>query len=378
MSQMVLGVLGGGQLGRMLALAAARLGVRTRLFDPDPQACGGQVAELVTGSFDDTEALARFCDGLTAATIEFENVPIAAMQFVSRSVPMNPNPGAVVACQDRAMERDVLCAAGFEVPESRLIASRAELEGACAELGLPSVLKARRLGYDGKGQFWIRHARDIEGAWEALGAVPVILDRGVSFNREISLLAVRDGSGRAVHYPPTENVHQNGILLTSCVPAIGINSRELDRAQSALCAMLDRSNYIGVLAVELFEVNGKLIANEMAPRVHNSGHWTMNSLGACQFENHVRAVLGLPVGEPLPLTGSMSAACMVNLIGSVPPLEQLLGAQGWHTHLYGKSPRAGRKLGHVNWCGPREQMESARGELLKLVKSHRGLDGCHV
>ncbi len=367
MSQMVLGVLGGGQLGRMLALAAARLGVRTRLFDPDPEVCGGQVAELVAGAYEDTRALARFCDGLTAATIEFENVPIAAMEYVSGSVRTHPSTRVVGAAQDRVAERELLLSAGFAVPQSRAIESLDDLRRGCEDVGLPSVLKTRRMGYDGKGQHWIRDARDIERAWNAMAGVPVMIDRGVSFAREISLLAVRGRDGQVLHYPPTENVHQGGILVTSCAPAAGVDPKEIACAQAAVGALLERLEYVGVLAVEFFDLDGKLLANEMAPRVHNSGHWTMNCSGTCQFENHVRAVLGLPLGETGAGPSVQSAACMVNLIGAVPPMTELLRAQGWHVHLYGKSPRAGRKLGHANWCGPRDELARTRETMLELV-----------
>ncbi|GAB4384424.1 MAG: 5-(carboxyamino)imidazole ribonucleotide synthase [Phycisphaerales bacterium] len=359
---MRLGVLGAGQLGRMLAQAASRLGVRCRLYDPASDACAGDVAEVVCGSFEDEAALARFCDSVDVVTIEFENVPVEAAECVGRYAPIRPGVAALQAAQDRLHERRLLAEAGFATPESEAIDSLESLEQAVARRQCPLILKTRRFGYDGKGQAWIHALRDVESAWARLAGRSLMLDQGVNFDREISLLAVRGLDGQVMHYPPAENVHRDGILWTSCAPA-RMDAAVLDAARRRMEAMLDRLAYVGVVAVEFFEVGGTLLANEMAPRVHNSGHWTMDGAQTSQFENHVRAVLGLPLGS----TEARGSAGMVNLIGNAPPLEQLLRDGRAHVHLYGKAPRPGRKIGHVNFCEPDERSRDERMSALHAV-----------
>lgn len=369
MNKPVLGILGGGQLGRMLALAAARLGVRCRLYDPAPDACAGDVSELVCGSFDDEAALGRFCNGLEVVTIEFENVPVRAAEIASRFVPVRPGVETIAIAQDRLHERRVLSQAGFDTPMSEAIDSADDLRRAVERRDMPLLLKTRRLGYDGKGQAWLRAPADVEAAWRRLGGHPLLLDQVVRFEREISLLAVRGTGGMIAHYPPVENVHREGILWTSRAPA-ALEPAMLASARSRMEGMLDRLDYVGVIAVEFFDVGGRLLANEMAPRVHNSGHWTMDGARTSQFENHVRAVLGLPIGS----TEALGAAGMMNLVGSAPPLERLLDDETLHVHLYGKEPRAGRKIGHVNICEPDERSREARmsvlGAMVEGPKAH--------
>lgn len=362
MSETLLGILGGGQLGRMLAQAASRLGVRCRLYDPSPDACAGDVGELVCGSFEDETALARFCDGVDVVTIEFENVPVRAAELAGKYAPVRPGVETLAIAQDRLHERQVLGEAGFATPESEAIDSLEALRRAAARRAFPMVLKTRRLGYDGKGQAWLRSASDVELAWEKLAGRALLLDQGVSFEREVSLLAVRGVDGRVAHYPPVENVHREGILWTSRAPC-AVDGATLDVARRQMEGMLGRLNYVGMIAVEFFDVEGVLLANEMAPRVHNSGHWTMDGARTSQFENHVRAVLGLPLGS----TEAIGSAGMVNLIGWAPPLEQLLRDGSAHVHLYGKAARAGRKIGHVNFCEADEQSREARMSALHAI-----------
>lgn len=369
MNRPVLGILGGGQLGRMLALAAARLGVRCRLYDPSPDACAGDVADLVCGSFEDETALARFCDGLDVVTIEFENVPVCAAEIAGRFAPVRPRVETIAIAQDRLHERRVLSQAGFETPESEAIDCVEDLRRAVERRAMPLLLKTRRLGYDGKGQAWLRSPADVEPAWKRLRGHALLLDQGVRFEREISLLAVRGAGGAIAHYPPVENIHREGILWMSRAPA-ALDAATLASARSQMEGMLDRLDYVGVIALEFFDVGGQLLANEMAPRVHNSGHWTMDGSRTSQFENHVRAVLGFPLGS----TEVLGVAGMINLVGTAPPLDRLLESDAVHVHLYGKEPRAGRKIGHVNVCEPDERTREARmsalGAILEGPKSH--------
>lgn len=365
MSGPVLGVLGGGQLGRMLAQAAAGLGVRTRVWDPSPDACAGQVTELVVGEFADRRALAWFCDGLTTATVEFENVPIETAQRVAERVSLYPGVLGIAPAQDRLDERALLARVGFETPSYAGVDGESDLGRALAELPPPVILKSRRLGYDGKGQAWIRNAAGAGAAWAAIGGRPAILDEAVSFSREISLLAVRGRDGAVGHYAPVENVHLGGMLHTSRAPA-EMDPGVLARLRASLERLLEATGYVGVLAVELFEVGGVYLANEYAPRVHNTGHWTIEGAATSQFENHVRAVLGMPLG-PTEMTGF---AGMVNLIGSTGAADGLAGGGGVHVHLYGKESRAGRKVGHVTFVEPTAAARDAR--LLELARQVAG------
>jgi 5-(carboxyamino)imidazole ribonucleotide synthase len=314
----LVGCIGGGQLGRMLALAGVRLGVRFRFLDPAPDACAGQVGKLVVGPYDDPELLDRLVDGADAVTYEFENVPVEAARHV-RAI---PDARALELGQDRLVEKELFRSLGIATARF----------GSLDETGVPALVKSRRLGYDGKGQ------RVVERV-EPLGADEVA-EEIVPLERELSIVAVRAPGGDTRFYPLAENEHRSGILAVSRAPARGAPQGE---AEAIATRLLDELSYVGVLAVELFEVEGRLLANELAPRVHNTGHWTIEGAATSQFENHVRAVLGLPLGS----TEALGEAVMVNLVGAVPPLERLLALPGAHVHLYGKRSRPGRKLGHV-------------------------------
>ena len=314
----LVGCIGGGQLGRMLALAGAPLGVRMRFLDPAPDACAGQVGELVVGAYDDPAALARVARGVDALTYEFENVPVEA----ARSVGAIPDAHALELGQDRLVEKELFRRLG--IPTAPF--------GSLADTGLPALVKSRRLGYDGKGQ------RLVE-ADEALGE-DELAEGVVPFDRELSIVAVRGRDGDTRFYPLAENEHRGGILAVSRAPAPDASQSE---AETIATKLLDDLGYVGVLAVELFEVGGRLLANEFAPRVHNTGHWTIDGAETSQFENHVRAVLGLQLGS----TAAHGVSVMANLVGGVPALERLLAVPRAHLHLYGKEPRPGRKLGHV-------------------------------
>jgi 5-(carboxyamino)imidazole ribonucleotide synthase len=343
------GILGGGQLARMLALSGAPLGLRFLVMDTAADACAGQFAPMVVGDYRDERALAEFASKIDVATFDFENVPAESAQWLSARVPVFPNPRALGTVQDRLAEKTLFCELGIPVPEFAAVGSRADLDAAIARIGAPCILKTRRLGYDGKGQFRIRPGREgasADDAWTALGAqantVGLILEAFVPFERELSVIAVRGRNGELRTWPLTENWHVDGILSASLAPAnaaVALQAQAHDHAKR-LAEALD---YVGVFALELFLRDGVLLANEIAPRVHNSGHWTIEGSETSQFENHLRAVIGLPLGD----TRMVGTACMLNWIGELPAPGPVLTAAGGHWHDYGKSPRPGRKVGHA-------------------------------
>ena len=317
----------------MLALAGIPLGLRFRFLDPSRDACAGEVGELLIGAYDDEALLDRLASEAAVVTYEFENVPVVA----ARRVGAVPGLRALEEGQDRLREKELFRRLG--IPTARF--------GDLAETGLPAIVKSRRLGYDGKGQRVVRVAEPLSEDELAEEVVP--------FTRELSLIAVRAQDGAVAFYPLVENVHRDGTLRLSRVPAVGA---EEEVAQEYAHLLLKELDYVGVLALELFEVDGKLLANEFAPRVHNSGHWTIGGAVTSQFENHLRAILGLPLGS----TDAIGPCAMVNLVGAIPPVEQLLGLPGAHVHLYGKESRPGRKVGHVTFVGASEETiaEAAR------------------
>jgi 5-(carboxyamino)imidazole ribonucleotide synthase len=337
------GVLGGGQLGWMLALAGDPLGIRCRFLDPSPEAPAGRVGELVVGGYEDRVALDRLADGRALVTYEFENVPVTSARHLADRARVWPPPRALEVSQDRVVEKQFLESAGVPVAPWRPVGSRAELTRAVADLGCPAVLKTRRLGYDGKGQQVIEGPADVERAWARLGNAPLILEGFVRFDRELSILAVRGQDGATVCYPLVENLHAHGILRRSLAPAPGVSATLQAVGEGHARRVLETLGYVGVLAIELFQVGDRLLANEMAPRVHNSGHWTIEGAETSQFENHLRAITGLPLGG----TAARGASAMLNLIGALPDPAAILTIPGAHLHLYGKAPRPGRKLGHV-------------------------------
>jgi 5-(carboxyamino)imidazole ribonucleotide synthase len=340
---MKIGVLGAGQLGRMLALAGYPLGLSFRFFDPVETSCVEELAPRVRGEYEDPDGLERFANGLDAITYEFENVSVGAARHLERFAPVFPPPAALEASQDRLTEKSLFRELGIDTPPFADVNSQGGLADAVARIGLPAVLKTRRMGYDGKGQLVLRTEADVEAAWEALGGRPLILEGFVPFDREVSILAARGRDGATAFYPLIENHHAGGILRLSLAPAPELDPALQARAEEYAKRLLDRLGYVGVLALELFQVGGELLANEMAPRVHNSGHWTIEGAETSQFENHVRAVAGLPLGS----TALRGYSAMVNLIGTTPSREDVLTIEGAHLHLYGKEPRAGRKLGHI-------------------------------
>lgn len=345
------GILGGGQLARMLAVAGAPLGLRFLVMDTVADACAGQFVPLLVGDYRDVEALAEFASRIDVATFDFENVPADSAQWLSARVPVFPNPGALAVAQDRLAEKTLFRELRIPVPDFADIASRRELDDAVTRIGAPCMLKTRRLGYDGKGQFRIREAgaggdAGLDAAWNALGAqaqtVGLIVEAFVAFERELSVVAVRGRDGEFRPWSLTENWHVDGVLSASLAPAVvGNTLRELafDHARR----LAERLDYVGVFALELFLHDGQWLANELAPRVHNSGHWTIEGAETSQFENHLRAVLGLPLGA----IDGLGHACMLNWVGAMPEPLPVLRETGGHWHDYGKEPRDGRKVGHA-------------------------------
>ena len=340
---MTIGILGGGQLGYMLALAGYPLGLHFRFLDPSPEAPVGRIAQRVTADFDDLAALEKFAAGLELVTYEFENVPVDAAKFLAERVAVYPPPAALEAARDRLNEKQLFQKLGIATTGFISVPKPEELDAAVKKLGLPSVLKTCRLGYDGKGQWILRAPEDVAKAKPELPAVPLILEHFVPFTRELSVLAVRSTNGETAIYPLVENHHRGGILRLSLAPAPRIEPGIQRTAERAAQRVLESLKYAGVLAIEFFEHQGELLANEMAPRVHNSGHWTIEGAITSQFENHLRAVLGMPLGS----TGPAGHCAMLNLIGELPDSSEVLAVPDAHLHLYGKSPRPGRKLGHV-------------------------------
>jgi 5-(carboxyamino)imidazole ribonucleotide synthase len=347
----------------MLALAGYPLGLRFRFLDPSPGAPAGQLAEHIVADYADAHSLRVFGRGLDVITYEFENVPVEAARELAQDTPVFPPPEALEVAQDRLSEKALFQRLGIPTPPFARIDACAELEAVLQETGLPAVLKTRRLGYDGKGQRVLHTIDDVEGAWEALGGQPLILEGLIAFEREVSILAVRGRDGATAFYPLIENHHRDGLLRLSISPAPDPITNYQSLAEDHASRIMNCLGYVGVLAVEFFQYQGQLLANEMAPRVHNSGHWTIEGSETGQFANHLRAILGWPLGP----TRGRGHAVMVNLVGSLPDAAAVLALPGAHLHLYGKTPRPGRKLGHVTLCADDEPDLQRRLEALRRI-----------
>jgi 5-(carboxyamino)imidazole ribonucleotide synthase len=341
----------------MLALAGHPLGISCTFLDPAAEVCAGPVGELLVAAYDDPDGLDRLAAASDVVTFEFESVPASSAQRLAGRVAVHPPPPALEVAQDRLSEKTLFAELGIETARFWSVGSQADIEAAAGEL--PAVLKTRRLGYDGKGQLVLREAAQAAGAFAALGGVPQILEELVPFDREVSIVAARSADGDIACYPLVENHHRDGILRVTHAPAPRLEPELQTLAERYARLVMERLDYVGVLAVELFQVGERLLANELAPRVHNSGHWSIEGAETSQFENHLRAVCGLPLGST-----ELRAPCtMVNLIGGVPALADLTAIEGAHVHLYGKAPRPGRKVGHVTvtegrtWRGVAELAE---------------------
>jgi 5-(carboxyamino)imidazole ribonucleotide synthase len=340
-----IGILGGGQLGRMLAVAASRLGFHAHVFDPDPTAPAGQIARLTAAAYDDIAALSAFASSVDVITYEFENIPTAALDALQALRPIHPNRRSLATSQDRMAEKDFLNGLGLQTAPYRAVNSAGDLTAALDAIGTPAILKTTRLGYDGKGQARIMSAADAPMAWDTMQGAPSVLEGFIDFSHEVSVIAARGQDGSVACYDPGENVHAAGILRTTTVPA-RLSATQRTDAVLIAARILNALDYVGVMGVELFVTPQALIVNEIAPRVHNSGHWTQNGCPVDQFEQHIRAVAGWPLGDG----GRHSDVVMENLIGDeIARLPALLRDRHCAVHMYGKAAaRAGRKMGHVN------------------------------
>ena len=338
-----IGVLGAGQLARMLALAGMPLGFKFLYVDPSHSSPASWLGEQIVAPFEDATALQKLADSSDLITYEFENIPVSVVRKLAQTRSVFPPPIALESSQDRLLEKQFFNQHGIETAPFYPVDDQPSLEQAIAVLKLPLILKTRRLGYDGKGQFLVKSLEDAITAFNQLGQKGIIAEGFVHFDRELSCIAVRGIDGATFFYPLVENFHHEGILRLSLAPA-QVHATDLNlQASAQVGRILQALDYVGILAVEFFEKEGRLIANEMAPRVHNSGHWTIEGAETSQFENHIRAVAGLPLGDPKP----RGFSAMINIIGSMPDASKVLKIPGAHLHDYSKEPRAGRKLGHL-------------------------------
>lgn len=337
---MKIGILGAGQLARMIALAGYPLGLEFIFLDPSIDACANKLGEHLHGDYNDPELLAQLAERADVVTYEFENVPAKVAEFLASHTQVHPAPKALAVAQDRLKEKSFFHDLDIPTPAYAAVDSLESLKQAMSRIGWPAILKSRTQGYDGKGQSVLRSPADLPAAWELLQGVPAIVEGFVPFQREVSIIAVRNTYGTIVYYPLSENLHSGGILRVS-------ESRDGDPmqalAESYVSRLMEALDYVGVLALELFEVDGRLIANEFAPRVHNSGHWTIEGAETSQFENHLRAIADLPLGATTPV----GKAAMVNFIGGLPASKDVLNIPNAHLHLYDKAPRKGRKVAHA-------------------------------
>ena len=325
----------------MLGFAGRSIDVSCKFLDPSPEPPARAAGEVLQYAYDDIEGLTKLAESSDVVTFEFENVPVAAVEAISDRVPVYPAANALRAAQDRLVEKRLFRELEIPTPQFHNVESHTALEDAASQLDYPFVLKTRRMGYDGKGQMIVPDSTQLDAAWDSLGSVPLIAEQWIGFDREVSILGTRRANGDIVTYPLSQNVHQQGILHTTIAPAAGTALTQL--GQELHTRLLENLNYVGTLALEMFVVGDMLLANEFAPRVHNSGHWTIEGTVTSQFENHLRAILDLPLGE----TTARGHAGMVNLLGELPAAPAELTATGCFVHEYGKSPRPGRKLGHV-------------------------------
>ncbi|MFI4914515.1 MAG: 5-(carboxyamino)imidazole ribonucleotide synthase [Steroidobacterales bacterium] len=365
---MTVGIVGAGQLGRMLALAGIPLGLDFLFLDRSADTPASQIAPALIGELDDPTALRQLAERAEVISFDWENVSVAALRAAARGTRARIAPPlpALAAAQDRALEKRLFTRLGIPTTRCAAVDSRAALARALARIGLPGVLKTRRMGYDGKGQVVIRDAAAVEAAWSQLGGVPLLYEEFVPFEQEVSAIGVRGRSGEIVYYPLNRNYHADGILRLTLAPW---HAAALERAaQRHLRRILQAFNYVGVLAVEFFVRRGRLLANEIAPRVHNSGHWTIEGAVTSQFENHLRAIVGLPLGA----TAARGHSAMINLIGSMPQRRELLSHVGLHLHDYVKTPRPGRKLGHCTLVESTARVRDRRARAL-LERLYPGL-----
>ena len=337
---MIVGIVGGGQLARMMALAGIPLGMRFIFLDPASDACAASLGEHLCGNYDDEALLAEMAERADVVTYEFENVPSSAIAYLAKKIDVFPSELALATARDRLNEKSLFAELSIPTVPFATVDSLEELQQAASGIGLPAILKTRTLGYDGKGQAVLRSLEDLQDAWNRIGNVPLLLEKMTTFRRELSIISVRGRNGEICHYPLSENIHRDGILHSArSLPA----DAQQGRAEEYAERLLEKLEYVGVMALELFDTGDALLANEMAPRVHNSGHWSIEGAATSQFENHLRAVAGLPLGS----TEAKGYARMYNFIGEVPEISRILSVHGAHLHDYQKKPFPGRKVGHA-------------------------------
>lgn len=355
---MIVGILGAGQLARMIALAGYPLGLKFIFLDPSKDSCANSLGEHLHGAYDDPKLLQQLAQRADVVTYEFENVPADVAAFLASHTQVHPSPKALAVAQDRLTEKTFFNTIDIPTPLYAPVDSLEELEYVMPTIGWPAILKSRTQGYDGKGQSVLKSAADLAGAWQLLDGMPAIVEAFVPFDREISIIAARNAAGAVVFYPLSENLHRGGILRVA-------QSREGDpmqqQAETYALRLLEALDYVGVLALELFEVKGHLMANEFAPRVHNSGHWTIEGAETSQFENHLRAILNLPLGS----AAAVGKSAMVNFIGGLPDSAEIVSIAQAHLHLYDKAPRKGRKVAHAT--ARTETVEQLTGIVGQLV-----------
>jgi 5-(carboxyamino)imidazole ribonucleotide synthase len=361
---MRVGILGGGQLGRMLAWAGIPMNIECVLFDPAPDACGQSLGKFINAPFTDEACLQAFADQLDVITVEFEHIPVTSLAWLSQRVPLYPPPLAVATAQDRLLEKQLFDRLEIPTAQYQAIDDQHTFMSYCAEKAAANahslIAKSRCAGYDGKGQVRIKADTNLTEAWAALAGKPLIVEETVDFLREVSLIAVRGKQGDTVFYPLCENTHANGILHCT---KVRLNDPCQQQAQDYAKRVMDALDYVGVLTFEFFDCEAQLLANEIAPRVHNSGHWSIEGADSSQFENHVRAICGMPLGS----TETRGPSAMINLIGEMPARDAVLAVEGAHWHDYGKAPRAGRKLGHITLRANNQQQFDER--LAKLAST---------
>jgi 5-(carboxyamino)imidazole ribonucleotide synthase len=361
-----IGILGAGQLARMMALAGLPFGYRFCIYDTSGSPSAG-IGTIFSDPDNTQTELDDFLSRVDVVTYEFEHLPLDLAQRITASKPLHPNVPSLATCQDRELEKALFTQLGIPVPAYHIAHSAAELHTSVTALGMPVVAKSTTQGYDGKGQAVIRSLDDVDSAWHTIGHDRLIVEAFVHFRRELSVIAVRSPAGQVVVYPLVENHHHEGILRYTLAPAPALSATLDALAEVYITRLLNHLDYVGVMALELFETaEGGLLANEMAPRVHNSGHWSMNGAATSQFENHLRAISGLPLGS----TACVKPTCMINLVGCDIDLAAVAGCTDCHIHLYDKLPRPGRKVGHINVCADTPAALHARVEaVLALLPS---------
>ncbi len=351
----------------MLALAGVPLGFEFLFLDPTEGSPASRLAPQIVADYSNAEALERLCDA-DLVTYEFENVPDAAAAAIAQRKPLHPNPTALRTSQDRMLEKSKFLELGIATPKFANVTTEDELRAALDVIPLPSILKTRRFGYDGKGQRRISSKEAGARAFEELGRVPCVLEQQIHFTRELSLICVRSVSGELAYYPLVQNIHESGILRVTLAPAPAVTPELQQLAQSYASRLLEALDYTGVLTLELFQVNGQLLANEFAPRVHNSGHYTIEGAVTSQFENHLRAITGLPLGG----TAVRNSVAMLNLVGNMPNAAEIMRFRDVHLHDYGKQPREGRKLGHITILAETDAERKQKIEALMPILINAG------